>query len=100
MSEPELTTEERILRMMKRVLTDVAKDTAPEPGIRHPLSENTIQGIRECLALITTREQELAKEHGRNTNARPRFIDEPKTEVVVPLDIKSMKKGAKKEDNR
>lgn len=100
MSEPELTTEERILRLMKRVLTDVARDTAPEPGIRHPLSENTIQGIRECLALITSREQELAREYGRDTSARPRFIDEPKKEVVVPLDIKSMKKGTKKDEDR
>jgi len=96
MTEPELTTEERILRMTKRVLTDVAKDTATDPGIKHPLSEHTIRGIRECLVLITAREQELAKEHGRDTSARPRFIDEPKAEVVVPLNVESMKQGLKK----
>ena len=92
MSEQESTKEERILAMMKNVLTSVAKDTAPQPGLRHPLSEQTIQGIRECLMLITAREQELAKELGRHTNARPRFIDEPKSEVVVPLDFSSPKK--------
>ena len=96
MTEPELTTEERILRMTKRVLTDVAKDTATDPGIKHPLSEHTIRGIRECLVLITAREQELAKEYGRDTSARPRFIDEPKAEVVVPLNVDSMKQGLKK----
>jgi len=96
MTEPELTTEERILRMIKRVLTDVAKDTATDPGIKHPLSEHTIRGIRECLVLITAREQELAKEYGRDTSARPRFIDEPKAEVVVPLNVDSMKQGLKK----
>ena len=85
MSEPELTTEERVLRMMKRTLTDIARDTAPEPGMRHPLSERTIQGMRECLMLITVREQELAKEYGRDTSARPRYRDEPRSEVVVPL---------------
>ncbi len=99
MSEPELTQEERILRMMKRTLTDVAKDTAPEPGLRHPLSEQTIQEIRECLMLITSREQELAREQGRSMNDRPRFIDEPKTEVVVPLNPEAMKQNLKKEDD-
>ncbi len=97
MTEPELTTEERVLRMMKRTLTDIARDTTPNPGLRHPLSEGTIQGIRECLLLITTREQELAQEHGRNTSARPRYIDEPSDEVVVPLNINAMKQGLKKD---
>ncbi len=99
MTEPELTKEERILRMMKRVLTDVAKDTASEPGLRHPLSASTVQGIRECLVVITEREQELAKEFGRDTSARPRFIDEPKSEVVVPLNVDSMKQGVKRKDD-
>jgi hypothetical protein len=98
MSEQDLTKEERILAMMKNVLTGVAKDTAPQPGLRHPLSEHTIQGIRECLMMITAREQELAKELGRNTSTRPRFIDEPKSEVVVPLDFAPMNKEPKKED--
>jgi hypothetical protein len=97
MSEPELSKEERILRMMKHVLTDVAKDTATRPGIRSPLSAGTVQGIRECLALISSREQELAKQHGRSMNARPRYIDEPQSEVVVPLDIGSMKRGLDKD---
>ncbi len=99
MSEPELTTEERVLRMMKRTLTDIARDTAPEPGLRHPLSERTIQGIRECLMLITSREQELAKEFGRDTSARPRYIDEPRDEVVVPLNVGAMREGLKKDDD-
>jgi hypothetical protein len=47
--------------------------------------------------LITVREQELAKEYQRDTSARPRFIDEPKSEVVVSLDIAAMKQGLKKD---
>lgn len=97
MNEPELTTEERVLRVMKSVLTSVAKDTATDPGLKHPLSPDTIQQIRNCLALITSREQELAQELGRNTSARPRFIDEPKSEVVVTLDVASMKQGLDKD---
>ena len=86
MSENELTHEERILRMMKKVLTDVAKDTFAKPGYRHPLSDETIEGIRECLKLIALREHEIAREHGRESTARPRFIDEAPREVVVPIE--------------
>ncbi len=93
MSVPELTTEERVLRMMKNVLTSIARDTAPEPGYKHPLSDTTIQSIRECLTLITTRERELGKEFGRTSSARPRFVDEKPSEVVVQLDS-----GASKRD--
>ena len=89
--EPELSKEERVLRMMKRVLTDVAKDTHAKPGFRHPLSDTTIEGIRDCLALIASREQELAEESGRSMNMRPRYIDEPKREVVVPLNSASLR---------
>jgi hypothetical protein len=87
MSEQELTQEERILRVMKRVLTDVAKDTYAKPGFRHPLSDETIQGMRDCLALITARERELAEAAGRPQNLRPRFKDEPQSSVVVSLDV-------------
>ncbi|VAW74398.1 hypothetical protein MNBD_GAMMA15-1362 [hydrothermal vent metagenome] len=97
MAEPELTTEERVLRMMKFTLTDIARDTAPNPGRRNPLSDDTIQKMRECLLLITTRERELAEEYGRNTSARPRYVDEPRKEVVVPLNINVMKQGLKKD---
>ncbi|MEE9494301.1 MAG: segregation and condensation protein A [Gammaproteobacteria bacterium] len=88
----ELSKEERILKMMKRILTDVAKDTHVTPGLKHPLSENTIQGIRECLGLITSREAELAEVAGRSMNMRPRYIDEAPKEVVVKLDINAHRK--------
>ena len=85
--ETELTKEERILRVMKRVLTDVAKDTYTKPGFRHPLSEDTIEGIRNCLTLITARETELNAAAGRPMDARPRFVDEPTSSVIVQMDI-------------
>lgn len=92
MSAEEMTQEERILRMMKKVLTDVAKDTHAKPGFRHSLSDSTVQGIRECLALISARERELAEAAGRPMNMRPRFVDEPKKTVVVPLHSTGLKK--------
>ena len=87
MSEQTPSKEEQILGAVKRVLTEVIKDTATQPGVKHPLSENTINGLRDCLVLISQREQELATEAGRSMDARPRFKDEPKAQgdVVVPL---------------
>ncbi len=92
MSEIPLSKEEEILKMVKRVLTDVAKDTHVKPGLKHPLSDNTILGIRDCLALITARESELAKEAGRESKMRPRFVDEPQKTVVVPIEKLQRKK--------
>ena len=86
MSNSDLSKEEQVLRMVKRVLTDVAKDTYTKPGLKHPLSEQTILSIRDCLGLISAREQELANEAGRSSTARPRYIDEPQDKVVVSID--------------
>lgn len=99
MNQQPLTQEERILRMMKRVLTDVAKDTHSAPGVKHALSPHTVEGIRECLALITAREAELASESGRAQADRPHFVDEPKRSQVVRLHpIKRNQDTPKKDD--
>jgi hypothetical protein len=90
MSSEGHSKEERILRMVKRVLTDIAKDTSTPPGMQHPLSAHTIQGIRDCLGLISAREQELAQEAGR---PRPEFVDEPKKTQVVTLHKPKKKPG-------
>lgn len=88
MSEASASKEERILRVMKQVLTSVARDTATEPGMKHPLSEGTINDIRQCLLLISSREKELVEERGGSMDQRPRFTDEPKPQgdVVVSID--------------
>ncbi len=88
MSEQDSSKEQEILQMVKRVLTDVARDTHVKPGLRHPLAENTILGIRDCLALITARESELNLANGNEQNMRPTFAGEsnaPKN-VVVSID--------------
>ena len=83
----ELSKEARILRAMKHVLTSIARDTATEPGMRHPLKDQTIEDIRMCLLLISERERELAHADGRTLDERPRFKDEPRPQgdVVIPL---------------
>ncbi len=92
MSETEFSKEEQILQMMRKTLTDIAKDTYTEPGLKHPLSEDTIISIRECLKLISAREAELADIAGRPSKHRPRYVDEPQKSVVVNLDPGSVKK--------
>lgn len=92
--------EMRILRAMKRTLTDVIKDTATQPGMKHPLTDNTIQGMRECLALISARERELNDAAGVPMSARPRYADEPKTGPAVISLAALKRKPAKKDDDR
>lgn len=101
MATEEVSKEERILRMVKRVLTDIAKETYTEPGLKHPLSEKTILNIRDCFALIAAREAELAATAGRPMDMRPRFADEPEDKVVVPISkIGRLKKDEDEPDRR
>lgn len=91
------TTENKefqILKVMKLVLTDVVKDTATQPGLKHPLSDRTIEGIRQCLKLISMRERELIEEAGKSMDMRPYYADEPEKNVVVP--ITKISRGKKK----
>lgn len=89
MSDEQPSVELRILRAVRRTLTNVARDTHTPPSMRHPLSEDTINDIRECLALISSREHEL---NGMAGDARPHFIDEPRDSVVVQIDTSNLKK--------
>lgn len=75
----------RILKALKSVLTGVIKDTTVPPGHKHPLSDATIEDIRQALMLITAREQELLQEAGEDNTMVPRFTDEPEKSTVVPI---------------
>lgn len=83
MNMHEQSKEKRILITMRKVLANIVKDTTPEPGLRHPLREQTIQDIRECFKLISAREREIVEAAGMKVKDRPRFSDEPKTTNVV-----------------
>lgn len=96
--KPLESMEFRILQAMKRVLTDVVKDTATQPGLKHPLSDGTIDGIRQCLKLISARERELVEDSGKTMDMRPYYADEPKKNVVVP--ITRIGKGKKKDPEK
>ena len=83
MSESKPSMEARILHAVKLTLARVIKDTATPHGMRHPLSDGTIEDLRQCLALISARERELAGAAGQTQEARPRFSDEPTGERSV-----------------
>lgn len=80
----ELTKEQEILIVMRKVLASIIKDTTPPRGMKHPMSDQTIQDVRACLGLISARERELADAQGRAVE-RPYYVDEPRGERVVPI---------------
>lgn len=83
MSVEHLSKEQRILRVMRKVLGNIVKDATPAPGQMHPFSEDTVRDIRDLFGLISEREAELAEEAGMNRNEKPYFGgDKPASRVV------------------
>ena len=80
----ELTIEQRILIAMRKTLGAVIRDVTPPAGMRYPFSEETMEDVRQCLALISAREKELADAQGRG-GERPYYSDEPQKAQVVPI---------------
>ena len=92
MNEETMSKEQRILRVMRKVLASIVKDATPQPGMLHPLSEHTIQDIRECFGLIAAREAELAETAGLSRNEKPFYTDQPQKNNVVKLHKTSTEK--------
>lgn len=85
MASDDSAKERKIMMLMRKTLAQVIKDTTPEyKSMRHPLSERTIQDIRDCLQLISARERELAELH-RIEPEKPYFTDEKPAAKVVPI---------------
>lgn len=77
--------EREILVVMRKVLAQIIKDTTPPSrAMKHPLSEQTIEDVRQCLGLISSRERELADAAGI-AQERPYFTDQQRPADVVPL---------------
>lgn len=77
MKETESSMEARILAAVRHTLAGVVRDTATPHGMAHPLSDATIEDLRQCLSLISARERELALARGPQPAERPRFVDAP-----------------------
>ena len=91
----ELSKEQRVMRMMRKVLAGIIRDTTPAPGMKHPLSDNSLQDIRDCLALIAAREAELAESLGLSRDERPYYTDEKPSATVVKINPAGLGKGDK-----
>ncbi len=76
--------EKEILMVMRKVLTSIIKDVTPVPGRPSPLSEQTTEGVRDCLKLIALRERELANAGG-DAMERPYYKDQESAPKVVPI---------------
>lgn len=87
-----LTQEQQIMMAMRKVLTQIVRETAPLPDRPSPFSQQTIEDIRMCLGLISAREQELAQQQGREIKDRPHFVDEPQSAQVINLHQPEKKK--------
>lgn len=80
-----LSKEQRILRVLRKVLANIVKDVTPPPGMPNPLSEDTVHDIRDLFGLIAEREAELAADAGRSGNEKPLYPDQPRKSRVVKL---------------
>lgn len=85
MSGEDASKERQILRLLRKALGEIVKDTAPKPGYPNPLQDTTIASIRELFGLISEREAELADQAGVTRNERPHFADEPRDTSVVTV---------------
>lgn len=92
MTERVLSKEQRILRVLRKVLANIVKDATPAPGTPHPLSESTIHDIRDLFGLISEREAELAAEAGLTINEKPYYTDQPRNSAPVSLHRPAKKK--------
>jgi hypothetical protein len=75
--------EQRILRALRKTLCNVVKDVTPRNGSTNPLTDNTIQDIKDCFGMIAERESELAKQLNFD-QARPYYKDgdQPAAQVI------------------
>ncbi|MBK1693548.1 segregation and condensation protein A [Chromatium weissei] len=81
----ELTPEQELLLLMRHTLAAIIRDVTPQPGMRHPLSNATVEEVRHCLGMIAAREQALATDGNKE---RPHFIDEPQPVRIPVSEIK------------
>jgi len=83
MNTAELSKEQQILRNMRKTLGNVVRDVTPLGGRVNPLTDTTIQDIKNCFALIAEREKELAEQLGFD-QAQPFYKDgeQPKAQVL------------------
>lgn len=94
MNDDNLSKEQRILRVLRKVLGNIVKDATPAPGKPHPLKESTVLDIRDLFGLISEREAELANLSTPDRNEKPFFSDEEKKSNVIQMPKSAKNKSA------
>ena len=91
--DADLKKELDILVTLRKVLSGVVREITPDPGMRHPLSDATLEDVRQSFILIAAREKEVTEALGKPSLHRPMYKgDTPKTNVVKLHGLKSSKK--------
>jgi hypothetical protein len=90
-SDEQLSKERMILRILRKVLASIVRDTTPLPGMLHPLKQSTREDIRDLFGLIAEREAELAQQAGISVTERPYYADQPQKGSVVSLHLPGKK---------
>lgn len=87
--QTDLEKEKSILRAVRKTLAQVVVDVTPDSSaLRSPLAPKTIEDIRMCFGLISSREREIMELLHRSNGDRPHFIDEPvKANNVVHFNL-------------
>lgn len=92
----DLTKELKVLTALRKVISGMVRDITPEPGMRHPLSDETLEDVRQGFILIAAREKEITEAMGRPNLQRPLYKGEAtKTKVVKLHGLTSVKKDDK-----
>lgn len=90
--DPDLKKELDVLVALRKVLSGVVREITPEPGMLHPLSERTMEDVRQGFILIAAREKEITEAMGKPSLHRPMYKgDTPKTNVVKLHGLRSTK---------
>jgi len=90
--DTDLKKELDVLVTLRKVISSVIRDITPDPGMKHPLSEATMEDVRKGFLLIAAREKEISDAMGKPSLHRPQYKgDKPKTNVVKMHGLKSTK---------
>lgn len=95
MSTEHFSSEQKILRVMRKVLASVVKDVTPRDGQDNPLTVNTIEEIRDIFGLISVREKELLETLGQISADRPQYPGDKPAAKVIPISVGSLKASRK-----
>ena len=90
--DTDLKKELDVLVALRKVISSIVREITPDPGMKHPLSDATIEDVRQGFTLIAAREKEISEKLGKPSLHRPMYKgDTPKTNVVKMHGLKSSK---------